>query len=105
MLEQALTVSRRQCDVVCRGGVATLVSNGRSPTLWRERGGPWCSVSKGESLVLSDGDQVRVSARVRVRVRVRASSSATATRCAWTRRTRLGSGFAFGLAFGLGLGC
>ena len=58
MVEQALTVSRRQCDVQCLGGYATLVSNGRSATLWRERGGPWCSVPKGESLVLNDGDQV-----------------------------------------------
>ena len=33
MLEQALTVSRRQCDVVCRGGYATLVSNGHTLTL------------------------------------------------------------------------
>ena len=33
MLEQALTVSRRQCDVVCQGGYATLVSNGHTLTL------------------------------------------------------------------------
>ena len=63
MVEQALTVSRRQCDVECKGGYATLVSNGRSPTLWRERGGPWCSVPKGESLVLNDGDQVSLDAQ------------------------------------------
>ena len=63
MVEQALTVSRRQCDVECKGGYATLVSNGRSATLWRERGGPWCSVPKGESLVLNDGDQVSLDAQ------------------------------------------
>ena len=63
MVEQKLTVSRRQCDVVCQGGYAMLVTNGRSPTLWRERGGPWCSVSKGESLVLNDGDQVSLDAQ------------------------------------------
>jgi len=63
MVEQALTVSRRQCDIECKGGYATLVSNGRSPTMWRERGGPWCSVPKGGSLVLSDGDQVSLDAQ------------------------------------------
>ena len=30
---------------------------GRGATLWRERGGPWCSVQRGESLTLTDGDQ------------------------------------------------
>ena len=43
MLKQKLTVSRKQCLVSCLAdGTATLTSIGRGPTLWRERGGPWC---------------------------------------------------------------
>jgi len=59
MLQQRLTVSRKQCLVSCLAdGSATLTSVGRGATLWREQGGPWCSVQMGEGLVLSDGDQV-----------------------------------------------
>ena len=59
MLKQKLTVSRKQCLVACLAdGTATLTSIGRGPTLWRERGGPWCSVEKGESLTLTDGDGI-----------------------------------------------
>jgi len=58
MVEQALTVSRKQCVVDCSSGQATLTSVGKAPTLWRNRGGPWCTVPKGESLVLSEFDQV-----------------------------------------------
>ena len=59
MFKQKLTVSRKQCLVSCLAdGTATLTSIGRGPTLWRERGGPWCSVQKGESLTLTDGDGI-----------------------------------------------
>jgi len=59
MLQQKLTVSRRQCTVRCLyDGTATLSSWGRGPTMWRERGGPWCTVGVLDSLVLTDGDQV-----------------------------------------------
>ena len=59
MLKQKLTVSRKQCLVSCLpDGTATLTSIGRGPTLWRERGGPWCSVQKGEGLTLTDGDGI-----------------------------------------------
>ena len=59
MLKQKLTVSRKQCLVSCLAdGTATLTSIGRGPTLWRERGGPWCSVQKGEGLTLTDGDGI-----------------------------------------------
>ena len=59
MFKQKLTVSRKQCLVSCLAdGTATLTSIGRGPTLWRERGGPWCSVQKGERLTLTDGDGI-----------------------------------------------
>ena len=59
MFKQKLTVSRKQCLVSCLAdGTATLTSIGRGPTLWRERGGPWCSVQKGEGLTLTDGDGI-----------------------------------------------
>jgi len=59
MLEQKLTVSRKQCVVQVRAdGSATLTSTGKGATLWRERDGPWCAVQRGESLVLTDGDRV-----------------------------------------------
>ena len=59
MIEQSLTVSRRQCTVQCIDGCATLISMGRSPTLWREHAAsPWCTVSNGESLILAEGHQL-----------------------------------------------
>jgi len=59
MLKQRLTVSRKQAMVSCNAdGTATLTSVGKGPTLWRERGGPWCSVQRGEGLVLTDGDEL-----------------------------------------------
>ena len=45
-------------------GTATLTSCGKSPTFWRQRNGPWCSVPKGESLILTDGDQVSLDCNV-----------------------------------------
>ena len=64
MLRQSLFVSRKQCLVSCLAdGTATLTSVGKPPTLWRERAGPWCSLQKGDSLVLSDGDQVSLDAK------------------------------------------
>ena len=59
MLSQTLSVSRKQCMVqILADGTATLTSYGKGPTLWRSRAGPWQPVRNGESLVLSDGDQV-----------------------------------------------
>jgi len=59
MLDQRLSVSRKQCMVqVLADGTVTLTSYGKGPTLWRARAGPWQHVRNGESLVLSDGDQV-----------------------------------------------
>ena len=52
---QALLSTQVSC---LADGSATLTSVGRGATLWREKGGPWCSVQRGEGLVLSDGDQV-----------------------------------------------
>ena len=61
MLQQILTVSRMQCAVKCLDdGTAILISCGRGPTLFRgyESGGNWVALQQGESLGLSDGDQV-----------------------------------------------
>jgi hypothetical protein len=59
MVEQTLTVSRKQAVVQCLAdGTATLTSEGRGPTLWRERGGYWVALQKGDQLWLADGDQV-----------------------------------------------
>lgn len=59
MLKRSLFVSRKQCLVSCLAdGTAKLTSVGKPPTLWRERSGPWCLVGRGESLFLTDGDQV-----------------------------------------------
>lgn len=67
MVEQKLTVSRKQCIVkVNADGTATLTSCGKSPTFWRQRDGPWCAVPNGESLILTDGDQVSLDCNVRL---------------------------------------
>ena len=59
MKRQKLTVSRMQCNIeVASDGIATLVSWGRGPTLWRAAGGPWNGLVKGQTHVLADGDQV-----------------------------------------------
>ena len=59
MLKQKLTVSRKQSTVrILNDGTATLTSIGRGPTLWRARGDAWYELRNGESLVLSDQDQV-----------------------------------------------
>eukprot|EP00964_Phaeocystis_antarctica_P106327 scaffold71222_cov50-Phaeocystis_antarctica.AAC.1 len=72
MLNQKLTVSRKQGVVQCLAdGTATLTSEGRGPTLWREHGG----MSRARH---TRGFRVRVG--VRVRVRVRAMSRARHTR-------------------------
>ena len=61
MFEQKLTVSRRQAVVqVLADGTAALTSCGRGPTLWRARGGAWVALQLGDSLLLTDGDQVSV---------------------------------------------
>ena len=55
-------VSRKQCLVyVGADGAANLVSCGQYlPTLWRERGGHWVALYRGDGLVLSEGDEVSV---------------------------------------------
>jgi hypothetical protein len=59
MVNQKLTVSRRQCTVRCHGdGVATLTSEGKGPTVWRENGGAWIALQKGDRVTLSDGDSI-----------------------------------------------
>ena len=59
MISQKITVSREQCAVkVLADGTALLTSRGRGPTLWREHDGRWYALGKGESVHLSDGDQV-----------------------------------------------
>ena len=59
MLNQKLTVSRKQGVVHCLAdGAATLTSEGKGPTLWRELGGPWCALQRGGAVYLSEGDQV-----------------------------------------------
>ena len=58
MLAQKLTVSRQQCIVQVDQGVATLTSLGRGATLWRNHAGQWCALQNGESLSLTDGDQI-----------------------------------------------
>jgi len=59
MLDQKLTVSRVQAVVqVLPDGTAALESRGKGPTLWRERGGPWYAIQKGERAALAEGDQV-----------------------------------------------
>ena len=59
MMQPQLTVSRIQAITsVLPDGSATLMSNGKSPTLWRARGGPWNVLYKGQTKLLQDGDQV-----------------------------------------------
>lgn len=59
MLMQKDTVSRAQCTVYATAdGRASLVSNGKGPTLWRNSGGYWNPLHKGEMAQLSNGDQI-----------------------------------------------
>jgi len=61
MLKQKLHVSRVQCVVQVRAdGTGVVESRGKGPTLWRERGGAWYALQKGETAPLADGDQVSV---------------------------------------------
>lgn len=61
LLEEKLTVSRKQCIVkIIADGTATLVSEGKAPTLWRQPGGPWNPLPAGDQVTLSDGDQVSI---------------------------------------------
>lgn len=54
-------VSREQCVIQLQpDGTATLESRGKAPTLFRNRGGTWYALEKGEGLTLSEGDQVSV---------------------------------------------
>ena len=56
-------VSRRQCEIRLQAdGTATLTSTGKPPTFWRPLGGQWVALQSGESLALSNGDQVSVDA-------------------------------------------
>eukprot|EP00966_Prymnesium_polylepis_P195616 4534024-Prymnesium_polylepis.1 len=59
MMEQKLTVSRNQCTVQVRDGIAILTSCGKSPTLFRPRDHPrWIVLDKGDQIPLNDGDLV-----------------------------------------------
>ena len=59
MFNQKLHVSRVQCVLQVRAdGTAVVESRGKGPTLWRERGGVWYSLQKGEAAPLADGDQL-----------------------------------------------
>ena len=59
MMQQRPTVSRIQAIAsVNYDGTATLISNGRGPTLVRARGSPWSALFQGQSRLLQDGDQV-----------------------------------------------
>ena len=60
MIRQKLTVSRVQAVVRVDGdGTASLISQGKGPTLWRERGrGPWYALDRLACAPLSDGDMV-----------------------------------------------
>jgi len=52
-------VSRVQCVVQRQAdGTAVLVSRGLPATGWRRGGGPWSELQKGQSMLLSDGDQI-----------------------------------------------
>jgi len=59
MFKQKLTVSRVQCVMqVLADGTAVAESRGKGPTLWRERGGQWYALQKGERAPLAEGDQL-----------------------------------------------
>ena len=61
MLQPRLTVSRIQAIAKCEyDGSAALISIGKGPTLVRQHNGAgqWITVHKGQSIVLSPGDQV-----------------------------------------------
>lgn len=59
MVHPQLTVSRIQAIVqVLSDGTATLIANGRGPTLWRAPGGYWNPLYNGQTKVLQDGDQI-----------------------------------------------
>ena len=52
-------VSREQCIVQLQAdGSITLESRGKGPTLFRNHGGAWCALQKGEGLTLTHGDQI-----------------------------------------------
>jgi len=52
-------VSREQCAVQLHSdGSATLESRGKPPTLFRNRGGGWYALQRGDCLTLTDGDQI-----------------------------------------------
>ena len=61
MVNQKLTVSRKQAKVECLGdGTATLTSVGKGPTLWRgqQSGGGWVALYQGDKVALSHGDHI-----------------------------------------------
>jgi len=62
MVQQDPYVSRAQCVVnVGADGTATLTSVGKPPTMVRAYDGdPWTNIRKGETHVLSDGEQINV---------------------------------------------
>ena len=54
-------VSRVQSTVqVLRDGTPVLISNGKQPTLWREQGGQWNALYKGQKKRIANGDQISV---------------------------------------------
>ena len=65
MVEQKLTVSRKQCVVRCRDdATAFLTSFGRGPTLFRGHSsrGLWVALQAGEGLPLAEADQISEAA-------------------------------------------
>ena len=62
MIDQKLTVSRKQAIIECNSdGSLKVTSEGKGPTLLRgmqTTGGQWVGLYKGDSVILSDGDQL-----------------------------------------------
>ena len=64
MIEQSLSVDKKQATVKCRerDGAAILTAEGDKPTMWREPGGEWCYIEKEQEVTLAHGDQVGLDA-------------------------------------------
>ena len=59
MIEQKLTVDTKQCSVQCLdSGAITLTGQGDQPTLLRKQNGQWSPIPKGQTVILSHGDQI-----------------------------------------------
>ena len=64
MIQPSVYVSRVQCVVqALADGTAGVVSRGKPATVWRRGNGPWSKLTKGQSLLLSSGDQISVDAK------------------------------------------